>query len=279
MNPWVAFGLPALVAASGVTAAVVSTVTGDDAPAGGAAASVVWIDAPLDAVTLAPGTIVVKAHAIGEGLTSLELLVDGLSVGTDSDLQFTEGLGYAEIPWQAAAGVHQLQVRDQAGNASLVNTVTIQGAGTAPPTTLAPSISTTPSTTLPATTTTSTTTTTIAPTTAPPTAPPTTAPPTAPPTTAPPAPTVGTPSLQQGDCTIPYQGTVQVSVGNATSAQVRMVATGIDSTVSMSISGGSASATVPLSVNGGTHTVTVTVTGPGGSASASASATIGSCKP
>jgi hypothetical protein len=271
MNPWVAFGVPALVAASGVTAAVVSTVTGDDSPSAGPAAAVVWIDAPLDNVVLAPGTIVVQAHAIGDGLASLELLVDGASVGIDTELTFTEGLGYGEVEWQATEGVHELQVRDQVGNASLVNVVTIQGAGTAPPTTMPTTLPTsTTSTTVAPSTTTSTTTTTIAP---------TTVAPTAPPTTSPPTPTVGTPNAQQGECTVPYVGTVQASVANATAAQVRVVATGLDTTVTMSIASGTASAQVPLSINGGSHTFTVTVSGPGGSASASTTRTIDSCKP
>lgn len=277
MNPLVTLGLPALVAVSGVTAAVVSSVTGDDASAG-VAATAVWIDAPLDNVVLAPGIIVVKAHAIGEGLSSLELLVDGASAGVDSDLQFTGGLGFAEIPWQAAEGVHELQVRDQAGSVSLVNVVSIQGAGTPPPTTVPSSTTTAPATTSTTAVSTSTTTT-VVPTTVVPTTVAPTAPPTAPPTTAPPAPTVGTPSLQQGACQLPYQGTVQASVSNATSAQVRIVGTGLDATVPMSIASGTASATVPLSIEGGSHTVTVTVSGAGGSASGSASRTIDSCKP
>lgn len=90
------------------------------APAGEASSSGVqaWMDQPVTGTVLPVGTFTLKAHArhiSGSGVTKIEFLVNGVSVGA-VDTDAAAPLVYAETAWNASTpGMYQVSTRAFAG--------------------------------------------------------------------------------------------------------------------------------------------------------------------
>lgn len=254
---WAQAAVPVAFAVVGLGAvAVGAQQQADPAPV------VVWIDAPLDAATLAPGEVEVVAHASASNAPSeLDLLVDGVEVGSDPSLERTDHLVVARITWSADAGSHVLVVRTPDGTESQPRTVIVAPAGetpltsttttvpNAPTTTNTGPVATTP-TTSPAVTVTSTTTSATAP--------------VRPPEIT--SATVSDPMLSPDPACTALQATVDVTATDATSARLRVLET--EYALDMFPSPTGWTGTIPSGFAGrvGTYDVEVEVTGPGGTA-------------
>jgi len=97
-----------------------------------------WLDQPVSGSILPLGSFPLKAHARhidGSGITRLEFLVNGLSVGT-VDTDPSAAIVYGEAAWNASnPGEYQISVRAYAGNQaseSLVALVCVSANVTAP---------------------------------------------------------------------------------------------------------------------------------------------------
>lgn len=286
-------GLPLLLAGGGVAAFITAPSTAARPVAN------VWIDSPVDGVSLSAGSVVVVAHATADsGISSLSLEVDGSVVSSTAELDAFDTLVSAYLPWTATDGPHQLVViggdqrsapvvvhvgqPTESPSVSLATPLTVPSAASS---TSSSTTSTSTSTTLPETTTTIPVTTTMVPV----TAPPATAPPaTPPPATAPPAPTISNVSLT------PAPGTalrcngdfvrVTANVTNATSGQMKIyftVTNGLFETVNGIVSGGVFTATrdgaTPVKIPTSDYYVTITVSGPGGTDETNAGPLFSSC--
>lgn len=262
--------IPTAVAVSGIVAAIAlpSTPSSVDVVAG----SAVWIDAPADGLVIEPRIQRVQAHATSDTrLDSLELLVDGESVASDTDLERDGSFVYAEFDWDATSGTHDLTVRGASGISSTTHTITVSRntTGTAPED--QPADSTTTSE-VPDTSTSADPTSTTAP---PATTTTTTSKPTT--TTAPtvPSPTVGAVSVS-GDCTL----TVAAPVTNVVSASVRITGPhiGFDTSKQMTVAAGQARTTVDI-YNADVFTIIVTGRAANGATSTSQTTFENACKP
>jgi len=107
--------VPAVLAVAGVAGVLL-------APSHAATtASTVWIDAPLGGSNLTIGEQTIYAHATSKtGVTELRLVVDGTTIGTDSQLSLNGLLAYATMSWQATPGWHTVEVSDPDHGASAV---------------------------------------------------------------------------------------------------------------------------------------------------------------
>ena len=268
--PWWKLALPVVVAGSGITAAVVSTVRSDD-PA--TPSATVWFDAPADLAALAAGPVTVQAHTNGP-VTSLSLTVDGAAVATDDTLDARDGLRYASFEWDAAPGTHELQITSPDGGVSDTRAVFVDGSDTGTTTTsTVPATTTTvesTSTTESTTTTTSSTTTTAAPVT------------TAAPTTTIPKPGIGAPKVSvDSSCNL----VIEVAISGSDNATLRFATELSDTTTRIDLATSPPTATLfvgsdfflpaqdPIPA-----TITIKANGPGGSTTRTATYQLDSCK-
>ena len=87
-----------------------------------------WMDQPITGTVLPVGTFTLKAHArhiSGSGVTKIEFLVNGVSVGV-VDTDASAPLVYAETAWNASTpGMYQVSVRAFAGAESAESAIVI----------------------------------------------------------------------------------------------------------------------------------------------------------
>lgn len=96
--------VPVLIATGGAVAIAV-------VPDPAATAARLWIDSPSNGATVAPGEVVVVAHAADDlALDSMTLEVDGKDVATVKNLQTYDRLASAQFDWTATNGEHVLVV-------------------------------------------------------------------------------------------------------------------------------------------------------------------------
>ena len=289
---WVAAAASGVAATVGVATFALGTLGSDDA-----GDQSVWIDGPLAGTQVAPGAVVVSAHATAETpIDDLVLEVDGEQVAEAGDVERNGKLVFATFDWDATAGEHTLVVlRDgdhDARSAERLVYVGVPGvpAPSASPTPSAsatpsasPSASETPTESASPTESVSPTETTATPEPSDPTTRPTRKPPTTP--TSKPTPTAEPPTLDRagmssvsGELKVyqfagcPYVVTVTALTTNAT--RVRAIVSGTGASFNLADQGGGAwSGTITSGYDAsqvGSHTVTLEATGPGGKVSRSA---------
>lgn len=276
---WVAAAVSGVAATVGVTTIVIGLQA--DATGGGLAD--VWIDGPRAEASLAPGDIVVSAHATAEArIEDLVLEVDGQQVAEAQDVERNGKLVYATFTWTADEGEHLLVVTQEGGDgARSAERLVYVGEPLTPvpakPTRTPsekpsekprpseiPSPSETPSES-------------ATPTVEPKPEPRPTKKPTEKPTPEPepqPAPVIDAasiagnpPTVYQGNYCPTYTVQVQARVRNAT--KVTVLIAGVARTFAMTASGSSWTATLPSGYDPGaigTHGVSVRAVGPGGTA-------------